>query len=266
MDTIEHLKIYGYAVEKNVIPIDECKKMSKACEAIKIKKQKESKLFENSNQSLLFNVHLENPDIFLNNIDIPQVMDIQSKVLKEEFILSNFHATHSSSKCGSRVHQDVHIPITDFDNTFSMVAIFCLDDFTTQNGSTFVWPFSHKSGVNPRSYRDKPIEGGLQVSAPRGSIIYILGQTWHDVGPNLDGSSRWGIVAYYQRWWVKPDFDFTQCGSEIYSKLTNPQKKLMGFTTRPPINGDKQNHTLIPVENLPQEYDKALSFVVDSTK
>ena len=39
MDTIEHLKIYGYAVEKNVIPIDECKKMSKACEAIKIKKQ-----------------------------------------------------------------------------------------------------------------------------------------------------------------------------------------------------------------------------------
>jgi ectoine hydroxylase-related dioxygenase (phytanoyl-CoA dioxygenase family) len=266
MDTVEHLKVYGYAIEENVIPIDECKKMSKTCDEIKAKKLKEGKLFSNDNQALLFNVHLERPDIFLNKIDIPQVMDVESKVLKEEFILSNFHATHPSSRGGSRVHQDIHISITDFDHTFSMVALLCLDDFTPQNGSTFVWPFSHKSGRDPRYYRDKPIEGGLQVTAPRGSVIYILGQTWHDVGPNLDGSNRWGIVAYYQRWWVKPDFDFTQCGPKIYSQLTNRQKQLMGFTTRPPIDGDKQNHTLIPVENLPQDYDKALSFVVDSTK
>jgi len=266
MDTIEHLKLYGYAIEENVIPVEECEKMSKACDEIKMKKRENDQLYSNNNQDLLFNVHLEKPEIFLNKIDIPQIMDIESKVLKEEFILSNFHATHSSTQGGSRIHQDIHIPITNFDHTFSMVALICLDDFTLKNGSTKVWPFSHKSGSDPRYYRDEHVEGGLQVCAPKGSVIYILGQTWHDVSPNLDGSKRWGIVAYYQRWWIKPDFDYTYCGPTIYSQLTNRQKQLMGFTSRPPINGDKQNHTLISVESLTQQYDKALSFVVDSTK
>ncbi len=267
MDVVEHLEIYGYAVEQDVISVEDCETMAKALNEIKIQKQEKGTLFSNDNQALLFNVHLEKPEIFLNKIDIPRVMDVQSKVLKEEFILSNFHGSHSGTKGGSRVHQDVHIPITDFANTFSMVALLCIDDFTPTNGATKVWPFSHKSGRDPRYYRDKTVlEGGLQVCAPRGSVIYILGQTWHDVGFNLDGSSRWGIVAYYSRWWIKPDFDYTYCGPEIYSKLTNRQKQLMGFTTRPPINGDKQNHTLISAESLPQRYEDALSFVVDTTK
>ena len=266
MDTIEHLEMYGYAIEQNVIPTEECEKMSKACDEIEAEKQVNGTLFSNDNQALLFNVHLEKPEIFLNKIDIPQVMDVVHKVLKEEFILSNFHATHPNTKGGNRIHQDIHIPITDFAHTFSMAVLLCLDDFTLENGATQVWPFSHKSGRDPRYYRDKTIEGGLQVCSPRGSAIYVLGQTWHDVGPNLDGSKRWGIVTYYQRWWIKPDFDFTQCGPAIYSQLTNRQKQLMGFTSRPPINGDKRNHTLISAESLPQQYDKALSFVIDTTK
>ena len=162
-------------------------------------------------------------------------------------------------KGGNRIHIDSRIPITNFQNTFQVAIVLCLDDFTEKNGGTKVWPFSHKSDSDPRNIRDEiNVKGGIIATAPRGSAIYTLGQTWHDVGPNLDGSRRWGIIAYYTRWWVKPTFDFTQCGTEIYSSLSNQQKELLGFTSRPPPDAKKRNHTVIPVESLPREYDNTL--------
>lgn len=260
MDIIEHLETYGYAIEQNVIPVDECEEMAKALDEIKTKKQKAGTIYSTESQTVLFNVHLEEPDIFLNKIDIPQVMDVASKVLKDEYILSNFNGSLSGTKGGNRIHIDSRIPITDFASTFQIAVLLCIDDFTSKNGATIVWPFSHNSGRDPRYIRDKTvIEGGIQACAPKGSIVYTLGQTWHDVGPNLDGTRRWGIIAYYSRWWIKPTFDFTQCGPQIYSRLTNRQKNLMGFTSRPPANGEKRSNTLIPVESLPQKYDEALS-------
>jgi len=256
MDTLEHLATFGYAIEENVISTEECTKMAEVLDSMKSKQGKDDSSYDNEAQTVIFNLHLEEPDVFLDKISIPKVMDTLSKVFNDHFVLSNFNGSLAGKKGGKRVHIDSRIPITNFKNTFQVAALFCIDDFTPQNGGTIVWPFSHKTDEDPRHLREKmTLPEGVYASAPKGSVIYTLGQTWHDIGPNLDGTRRWGIIAYYSRWWVKPTFDNTICGTAIYDRLTPQQKILMGFTTRPPIPGESRHHTVIPVEELPDNYE-----------
>lgn len=256
MDTIQHLETFGYAIEENIIPKDECEIIGNALDDLKDYHKQRNNLHETTSQTVIFNIHLEKPDLFLNKISIPKVMHNLRNIFKEDFILSNFNGSLSGKHGGDRTHIDSRIPITNFHNTFQVSVLLCIDDFTPQNGGTIVWPFSHKTDSDPRYLREKmKFPGDVHVNAPKGSIIYTLGQTWHDVGPNLDNSRRWGIIAYYSSWWVKPTFDFTKCGSNIYSKLTPEQKILLGFTSRPPSHGEKRHHTVIKVEELPEKYD-----------
>ncbi|MBL77141.1 MAG: hypothetical protein CL763_09685 [Chloroflexi bacterium] len=255
MDILKHLEKYGYAVQENVISSKECSKMSKALDSLKIKKEKNGSLLSTSSQTVIKNVHLEQPEVFLKKISLPKVMDTVSKVLQDEFILSNFNASLSGKTGGSRVHIDSRVPINDFKSTLQIVATLCIDDFTIKNGSTIVWPYTHTSGKDPKHVKTKSPYRGLQVNVPKGSIIYVLGQTWHDVGPNLNDQKRWGIIAYYSRWWIKPTFDFTKCGKKIFNKLNKKQKQLMGFTSIPPTNKENRTKTLIPVNKIPKNYD-----------
>lgn len=256
MDTLEHLETFGYAIEENVIPVDECNKMSKVLDEIELEKRSAGTLLSTDSQIVLLNVHLERPDIFLDKISIPKVMNTLSKVFNDEFILSNFNASKSGSKGGNRIHIDSRVPIRDFSNTLQIAALLCIDDFTEKNGATIVWPYSHKSGIDPRNFRNKSSPPGkIYACATKGSVIYTLGQTWHDVGPNIENSRRWGIIAYYSRWWIKPTFDFTKCGPEIYSKLSTKQKVLLGFTSIPPTNQQNRTYTMISEKDLPSNYD-----------
>ncbi|HCM41926.1 MAG TPA: hypothetical protein DIS66_01225, partial [Candidatus Omnitrophica bacterium] len=137
------------------------------------------------------------PDLFLNKIDLSPVMDVVGQVLKDSFILSNFNASRSGSAGGVRVHIDSRVPMVDFENTLQIVAMLCLDDFRSDNGATRIWPKSHLSGIDPRSQRGKEIPGWISPEAKKGSVIYVLGQTWHDIGANSVNQRRWGIIAYY---------------------------------------------------------------------
>ena len=258
IEVFEHLEKFGYAIQKNVIPKEDCEKMAKELDEIKKEKSDKKAVLSTNAQTTIFNIHLEKPDIFLDKIDLPQVMSVVSQVLKEEFILSNFNASLSGSQGGNRIHIDSRVPTKDFSNTLQIVALLCLDDFTPENGCTRIWPESHKSGIDPRSLRGSTVPGSKEEFVPKGSVIYTLGQTWHDVGPNTDGSRRWGIIAYYSRWWIKPTFDFTQCGEEMFNKLNQKQKTLFGFSSRPPFSSDKRVHTLIPSTEILDDYKKTL--------
>ena len=259
MDTIEHLEKFGYAIENNIISNEECEQIASILDKMENEQKQQGVSSSTESQTVLFNVHLDKPEIFLDKINIKKIMDILTKIFNDKFILSNFNASKSGSKGGNRIHIDSRIPITNFQNTFQVAVLLCIDDFTEKNGGTIVWPFSHKTDSDPRNIRDSVnVEGGITATAPKGSVIYTLGQTWHDVGPNLENSRRWGIIAYYARWWVKPTFDFTQCGEKIFSMLNNQQKELLGFTTKPPKDAKIRQKTVIPVEDLPDEYEKNL--------
>lgn len=258
-DIVEHLKRFGYAIEPNVVPVEECEKMASVLDEIESEQRKAGTIsYSNTAQITIDNTHLIRPDIFLNKINIPNVLEVVSEVLGQDFILSSVSASRSGPDGGKNHHTDSRMPIRDFSNTIQLVATLCLDDYTETNGATLVYPFSHNLGENEEVIRaQKNISGKIAAVAPKGSILYFLAQTLHDVGPNIDGKRRWGIIFGYNRWWIKPVYDFTQCGKEIFQKLTPIQKTLFGFTSKTPRYGGKRHYTRINIDELPQDYEQA---------
>ena len=102
MDTLEHLATFGYAIEENVISTEECTKMAEVLDSMKSKQGKDDSSYDNEAQTVIFNLHLEEPDVFLDKISIPKVMDTLSKVFNDHFVLSNFNGSLAGKKGGKR--------------------------------------------------------------------------------------------------------------------------------------------------------------------
>ena len=173
----------------------------------------------------------------------------------------------NKKKYKSLVHIDSHLPCKENQNTSDVVVMYCFDNFNKDNGTTKIWPKSHLSGIriqNKKKFLKKRINQFKHVVAPKGSLVFFLGQTWHQIGRNINGQNRWGVLCHYKRWWIKPSTDFTKCGSKIFKILNNKQKELFGFSSiSPKFNFKKQIRklkTLRKVVKLKNQYSKVLQY------
>ena len=92
-------------------------------------------------------------------------------------------------------HRD--LPYQHFVSTrpIAVSALFCLDDFTAENGATWVVPASHKIEHFPS---DEAVEKlRVQVEAPAGSFIMFDSMLFHSGGANRTARTRRGVNHVY---------------------------------------------------------------------
>tara|TARA_B100000768_G_scaffold103742_1_gene96430 strand:- start:1183 stop:1716 length:534 start_codon:yes stop_codon:yes gene_type:complete len=161
------------------------------------------------------------------------------------------------------VHIDSHIPVTNPLHTLDLVVVVCLNNFNKFNGSTIVWPKSHLSGIKIQKQINVNKKKFKIINAKKGSLVFFLGQTWHQIGKNLNKEDRWGILLHYKRWWIKPATNFTKCGNKIFKMLNNKQKKILGFNSISPEFNFKTNtrklKTLRKISSVSKNYLKAIT-------
>lgn len=137
------------------------------------------------------------------------------------------------NKGAQQLHIDSRIPGQSF--SIMVVATIMLDEFTTLNGATRLIPGSHLTKnfpENKKTYKDEKI-----ITGEPGSLLLMDGSLWHGGGKNIDGSSRWGILFTYVRWFIKQAFDFSaNIPDDIYSKLNKREKILLGLNSYPPLD------------------------------
>jgi ectoine hydroxylase-related dioxygenase (phytanoyl-CoA dioxygenase family) len=258
---MKSLSDFGYGLLEGVLAPEECTRLCGHLDAIEAERRASKDIFIDEQRVMLWNIHQSHPDVFLDKINIPEVMSVVKSVLRESVILGSFSGIRNQTRHAKlNTHIDARVPTRDFEHTIQMVAMVCITDFTLQNGSTLLWPLSHRSGLNPKeAYAPgAALPGHVQVQAKAGDVLFFLGQTWHDVGPNLSGEKRWGLLTYYARWWVKPSFDYTACGPALFDRLSEEQKVLLGFNSRPPRNASNRLNTVMPIGNVPADYQAAL--------
>ncbi|MES2330078.1 MAG: phytanoyl-CoA dioxygenase family protein [Bacteroidota bacterium] len=261
MDAAKELELFGYTKINNIVSEETCAILADRFDEIEKKRRDAGNLYTPGGQTVIYNAHLEDPDLFLPMIDIPEVLAVVEKVLGPNFILDTCAGSRSSVAEGKfGPHIDGHLPISDFAQTTDVQMLICLDPFTETNGSTKVWPLSHKTGIriHGTDWYKEQMPQPVVLSAPRGTLVMFLGQTWHQIGLNVDNTRRWGLILQYRRWWMKPSFDYTKCGEAIFNKLNDTQKKLLGFTSRPPASADTRIKTIMDINNLPKTYKEAI--------
>jgi len=218
------------------------------------KKLQKNKFFKDEasqkGQIIIRDLILRNPEKFLHLIDLKIIIKILDTVFDEPYILDNCMASNSvnvKKKYNRITHIDSHIPITNPKHSLDLVVMLCLNDFDKFNGSTIVWPKSHKSGIKIQKYDQNniPKKKPKVLNTKAGSLVFFLGQTWHRIGENINSKERWGILLHYKRWWIKPATDFTKCGNKIYKILNNRQKQIFGFNSiSPKFNFKTKTRTL----------------------
>jgi ectoine hydroxylase-related dioxygenase (phytanoyl-CoA dioxygenase family) len=112
--------------------------------------------------------------------------------------------------------------------------LWCIDDFTLENGATLVLPGSH---LKNRSYQPSDGEDGLiPLEAPAGSMIALDGRLWHSAGRNRTGNPRAGIFNVYtfpiympqENWFLSLNPAIRQFGSETLLTLLGFRPELLG--------------------------------------
>lgn len=111
-------------------------------------------------------------------------------------------------------------------------ALFCVDDFTLENGSTFVLPASHKT-VNYPSERYIQ-RNALQVEAKAGQYILLDCMLFHSGGFNRTDKERRAVNHVYTIPYFKQQIKIAN--NIDAEKLTPSERDLLGLNYQEPLS------------------------------
>jgi hypothetical protein len=146
------------------------------------------------------------------------------------YILLYYNARSSGNALD--LHIDSNIPFIG-GRPNMMQFVILLEDSTEQNGCTVVVPGSHLSG----QFSNRGLKNVTPLTGKAGDLIFWDSRLWHGTLKNNLGLSRWALVATLGMWWIKPSIDIPRgIKNEIYEKLSDEQKQMLGFCAIPPID------------------------------
>lgn len=243
---VQQIKDDGYAVINGVLSSQECDTYKEYLNQdverymplhANAKAAAPNGLHNLSGEKVLFNLHNKRLEYY-NLLAHPTVLNVLDVILKEGSYLNNepYYLYNNSARSPfkgteQQLHLDSRFPGTKY--VFVANVLWMLDDFTKESGATRVVPQSHKSGEYAVDGKKYPNE--ILVTAPKGSVLIFDASLWHGSSYKENEEERWALTLGYARWFRKPAYDYMQnTPAEIFNKLSDKQKELMGFKLIPP--------------------------------
>tara|TARA_Y100000022_G_C13246841_1_gene375214 strand:+ start:297 stop:1115 length:819 start_codon:yes stop_codon:yes gene_type:complete len=170
-------------------------------------------------------------EIFISLATNKNLLKILAHLIDGKFILNQQNGI-INPPCESYNQGSWHrdFPYQHFisDTPLGINALFCIDEFTVENGSTFVLPTSHKVKNFPsQTYIRK---NALQVTAKPGQFIILDCMTFHSGGYNYSDKARRAVNHVYTIPYFNQQIDLTKLLKN--KKLTPKQKDLFGFNSK----------------------------------
>lgn len=183
----------------------------------------------------------------LHKLLMPRLNDPYYRFLPSD--VPNYYLQYFNGRSSGRkldLHIDSHIPFTGTRATVMQTAIL-LDDHHEENGCTVVVPGSHLSG----EFTDRELQNLKPIVAKAGDVVLWDSRLWHGTLENRSGESRWSLVATWGMWWIKPAMDITRgLPEEIYGRLSDRQKQMLGFCSIPPRDESERINTKSGYDDL----------------
>jgi len=118
-----------------------------------------------------------------------------SRTLGDYFVVNQVNGlinrAHAVSYSQAKWHRDLPWRHMTTSRPIAINALFALDDFTIENGATWVIPGSHT--IEPFPSEDAVRALGRQVPCKAGTFIILDAMTFHAGGVNLTGGNRRAI-------------------------------------------------------------------------
>lgn len=178
-------------------------------------------------------------DAFLSLLDPLPLRELLDLFFGTPFILNSFGGVLNRKGAGayvSRVHRDLRFFSAGQPMMLNMLVP--LDDFTLQNGATYLLTGSHRSDSKPSDEVFFASADRLVVAA--GSIVVFDSNLWHAAGQNQTTSERRALTLTFTRPFFKPQLDYArQFGYEAAERFSPALQQLLGYNSRVPASLDE---------------------------
>lgn len=171
---------------------------------------------------------------FLDVAANPRVLRLVETLVRNKVVLNQqngvINPPNSEKYNQGAWHRDLPYQHFVSSRPLAINALYCVDDFTPQNGATFVVPASHRQELCPSAdYIDKH---AVQVSAPAGSFIVLDCMVFHRGGENRTAAARRGVNHVYTCAFIRQQIDIP---SVLGANLARPElSDLLGYRYRLP--------------------------------
>lgn len=152
-----------------------------------------------------------------------------------KFILNSFggNILRSGSSYANNIHRDQR----SFSNDLPLMlnTIVMLDDFTENNGATWILPCGHL-------WKEKPCcevfdKIAIQTIAPAGSMLMFNSNMWHAAGENRTNKPRRSVTPMFCKPFIKPQFDYPRAlGYDKGHEYSDWLCQLLGYNARVPAS------------------------------
>lgn len=161
------------------------------------------------------------------------LLSLLKKLIQGEFILNQQNGViNPPQKTYNQGAWHRDLPYQHFVSTkpIAINALFCVDDFTFENGATFVLPASHKSEAFPSENYVK--KNALQVEAKAGSFIVLDCMIFHAGGFNKTDLERRAVNHLYNIPYFKQQINIPMNMDNV--NLSDEAKNILGFNYMEP--------------------------------
>ena len=234
-DFLAAIEEHGYAIVENVMDADFCTKIIPELESAVAREAE----FHGTTSYKDYGTLLACPIYggrFLEVADNQLLMEPFCWILGDTCIIyvytSSSMPPHQSNYT-ERIHVDRPHFIPDYIEALGGLVL--LNDFTEENGATWILPGSHKTQEEPG--KDYFFKNAIRLIAPRGSVFYFNLRLWHAGGANTTDTWRHLLGLGMVRGYLKQRIDLPKALSGIdISGVSDSGLQKLGFFAQPPAS------------------------------
>jgi len=228
---------YGFCVVPAMLPCDQTAQLLTIIDYLREREVRPNK--ERLGHQRVLHLAAKHP-AFVALMCHPLTVAIYEKYLGRDFVCSTWTSNTALPNADLTYWHVDHpywtiAPPYPVDPPLTAHAIWCLDDFTTDNGATKFIPGSHRIPRLPEHNGNYDCEG-VSVEASAGSLIVAHGAAWHSAGRNRTEKPRTAIFGRFARSFIIPQEDMK---SQL-AAIENPSslvERLLGKNQYAPQGG-----------------------------
>lgn len=232
---IDILNKFGWIIYENALELEFVNQINEALEVAYEKRrliQKMNGISQNMEGTLH---HLIEPDNFaMKFLSRLYCHEEMKAFLAGNYIVNAFGGVMNSKNNRPYV-QNIHRDVRSFMGSEKMMVqmMVLLDDFTEENGATFMLSGSHK-------YPSKPdeqyfYEHADRALAKKGTIVLFDSNIWHAAGKNNTDENRRVLTISFTKPQFKQQFDYPRfLGYDFAESISDELKQILGYKSRVP--------------------------------